>query len=189
MANNLFLKIQQARKELKNLNIKKTGENKFSKYKYYELGDFLPHITDLQEKHKIMSVVSFGSEKATLTIYDCESEQHISFESPMSTAALKGCHEVQNLGAVQTYIRRYLYMNAFEIVESDIVDETTDTTTPKKQQLSDAQIKRLYAIASSNGISNEDVHKFIKKKYNLDSTKDLTKEQYDFTVKRMEKPA
>ena len=38
----------------------------------------------------------------------------------MSTASpWKGCHEVQNLGAVQTYLKRYLYQNCFEIVEAD----------------------------------------------------------------------
>jgi hypothetical protein len=43
----------------------------------------------------------------------------------MSTAALRGCHEVQNLGAVQTYIRRYLWVAALEIVEHDALDATT----------------------------------------------------------------
>ena len=43
----------------------------------------------------------------------------------MSSAALKGCHEVQNLGAVQTYLRRYLWVAALEIVEHDALDATT----------------------------------------------------------------
>ena len=42
----------------------------------------------------------------------------------MSSAALKGCHEVQNLGAVQTYIRRYLWVTALEIVEHDAIDSS-----------------------------------------------------------------
>jgi hypothetical protein len=42
----------------------------------------------------------------------------------MSEAALKGCHPVQNLGAVQTYIRRYLWVAALEIVEHDAVDSS-----------------------------------------------------------------
>jgi len=44
--------------------------------------------------------------------------------SPMSSAALKGCHDVQNLGAVQTYIRRYLWVTAMEIVEHDAIDSS-----------------------------------------------------------------
>jgi hypothetical protein len=46
----------------------------------------------------------------------------------MSEANLKGCHPVQNLGAVQTYLRRYLYMAALEIVEQEIFDSKTMLT-------------------------------------------------------------
>jgi hypothetical protein len=51
----------------------------------------------------------------------------------MSSAALKGCHDVQNLGAVQTYLRRYLWTNAFEIVEHDALDATTGGVEPAKK--------------------------------------------------------
>jgi hypothetical protein len=43
----------------------------------------------------------------------------------MGSAALKGCHEVQNIGAVETYQRRYLWVAALEIVEHDALDATT----------------------------------------------------------------
>ena len=59
-----------------------------------------------------------------LDFCDLEADAKITFTSPMSSANLKGCHEVQNLGAVETYIKRYLYQNCFEIVESDVLDET-----------------------------------------------------------------
>lgn len=64
---------------------------------------------------------------AYLTIYDTDGgdSNFVTFTSPMSSAALKGCHDVQNLGAVQTYLRRYLWTNAFEIVEHDALDATT----------------------------------------------------------------
>jgi hypothetical protein len=62
---------------------------------------------------------------AYLTIYDTDGGDFATFTSPMSSAALKGCHDVQNLGAVQTYLRRYLWTNAFEIVEHDALDATT----------------------------------------------------------------
>jgi len=53
-----------------------------------------------------------------------EDNSKIEITSPMSSAALKGCHEVQNLGAVQTYIRRYLWVTAMEIVEHDAIDSS-----------------------------------------------------------------
>lgn len=48
--------------------------------------------------------------------------ESITITSPLSSASLKGCHEVQNLGAVETYQRRYLWVAALEIVEHDAID-------------------------------------------------------------------
>jgi hypothetical protein len=49
----------------------------------------------------------------------------------MGSAALKGCHEVQNIGAVETYQRRYLWVTAMEIVEHDALDATVGKDAPK----------------------------------------------------------
>jgi len=53
----------------------------------------------------------------------------------MSSAALKGCHEVQNLGAVLSYLRRYLWQTAFEIVEHDALDATTGSEKKVEQKV------------------------------------------------------
>ena len=45
---------------------------------------------------------------------------------------MKGCHEVQNLGAVETYVKRYLYQNAFEIVEADSLNATHMAQKPSE---------------------------------------------------------
>ena len=56
----------------------------------YELGDFVPAITDICKEVKILPMVSFG-EQAIMTIVDLEKpEDTIVFTSPMSTASLKG---------------------------------------------------------------------------------------------------
>jgi hypothetical protein len=53
----------------------------------------------------------------------------------MGSANLKGCHEVQNIGAVETYQRRYLWSAALEIIENDVLDSTTNPVeTPKKAE-------------------------------------------------------
>lgn len=124
-SDNVYKKLQRCRSELKKLPIKPTGNNKFAGYTYMELGDFLPHIVDLCNEYGLCPVVCFESGAATLTIYNIHNpEDKVIFTSPMSTAALKGCHEVQNLGAVETYIKRYLFTHAFDIVEHDALDST-----------------------------------------------------------------
>lgn len=129
---NIYEKMQEARVKLHEVDMKKSGNNKFVGYQYFELGDFLPHITRIFAELKLFSMIGFDDQMATLTIVNAEKpEEAVVFTSPMSTAALKGCHDVQNLGAVQTYLRRYLYVNALEIVEHDPLDATTGNDTQK----------------------------------------------------------
>jgi len=118
-------KLMEARVKLQQREMKKSGHNKFAGYTYFELGDFLPHIQSIFHETGLCGVISFTSETATLTISDVEDNSSLSLSCPMSTAALKGCHDVQNLGAVMTYIRRYLWTTALEIVEHDVLDATT----------------------------------------------------------------
>lgn len=134
---NIYEKLQTIRVALQNMNLKKSGNNKFAGYNYYELGDFLPAVNQLMLDNKVTSLVTFGEDLATLTLVNTEKpEETVQFTSPMREAVLKGAHPIQNLGAVETYSRRYLYMAAFEIVESDALDATNGNgqTQPQTQQ-------------------------------------------------------
>jgi hypothetical protein len=129
----VYKKLQEARILLQNTKLNKSGKNKFAGYEYFELGDFLPQIQNICKDIGICGVLSFNHDMAYLQITDVEDGTSIMFTSPMSSAALKGCHDVQNLGAVQTYLRRYLWTNAFEIVEHDSLDATTGSVEPVKK--------------------------------------------------------
>lgn len=119
----VYTKLMTARITLQSMEIKKSGENKFAKYYYFELGDFLPAVQKIFYDLGLCGVVSYHEDRAILAIYDCENPTEvISFYSPMSSASLKGAHDIQNLGAVQTYLRRYLWVTAMEIVEHDALD-------------------------------------------------------------------
>ena len=120
----VYEKLQKARIRLQHTELKKSGHNKFAGYKYFELGDFLPAIQSIFFELKLCPVVSFGTELATLRIIDTENGGCVTFTSPMAEAQLKGCHPIQNLGAVETYSRRYLYVTALEIVEHDAIDSS-----------------------------------------------------------------
>lgn len=128
---NVYKKLQKARIKLQQTELRKSGKNKFAGYEYFELGDFLPAIQRICDEVGLCGVVSYDEVNATLTIHDTDGDGTIVFSSPMSSAELKGCHAVQNLGAVQTYLRRYLWTNAFEIVEHDSLDATTGSVDVK----------------------------------------------------------
>jgi hypothetical protein len=120
---NVYQKLNAARAKFHSIELKKSGHNKFAGYKYFELGDFIIPALEIFKEFGLTGIISFGKETADLRIVNNEKpEEVIVIESPMSSAALKGCHEVQNLGAVQTYLRRYLWVAALEIVEHDALD-------------------------------------------------------------------
>lgn len=128
----VYKKLMEARLRLQAAELKKTGHNKFAGYYYFELGDFLPTAQQIFADLGLCGVVSFTADIATLTITDTEDGGTIVITSPMGSAALKGCHEVQNVGAVETYQRRYLWVSAFEIVEHDALDATTGKGAPQR---------------------------------------------------------
>lgn len=122
---NVYQKLNAARAKFHSIELKKSGHNKFAGYKYFELGDFIIPALDIFKEFGLTGIISFGKETADMRIVNNEKpEEVILIESPMSSAALKGCHEVQNLGAVQTYLRRYLWVAALEIVEHDALDSS-----------------------------------------------------------------
>jgi len=130
---NLFQKLQKARVELQEMNLKKSGQNKFAGFSYYELSDFLPAINIICNNVGLFTAISFEMDYAILRIYDCEDmERFIEFKSPMKEIQQKGCNDIQSLGSVETYSRRYLYLTAFEIVENDFSDAVLGSDDKRK---------------------------------------------------------
>jgi len=117
----VYKKLQGARHELSKANLKKTGHNSYGGWFYYELGDFIPTIHKLFDAAGLCGVVTFG-EVATLTIYDADSEGKIEFSTPIVYAEAAKGQPIQMLGSTHTYLRRYLWLMAMELVEADVVD-------------------------------------------------------------------
>ena len=130
---NIYEKLQTSRIKLQEMKLKKSGLNKFANFSYYELADFLPQINKIFGEMKLFSKFDLLTEKATLTIIDIEKEESIIvFESDKIEALVKGTTSIQGLGATHTYLKRYLYLNALEIVENDFVDASIGKETVKQ---------------------------------------------------------
>jgi len=132
---NVYSKLIKARNMLRKLELKKSGHNKFAGYNYFELGDFLPHVQAIFEEVGLCDVIYFDKDMAYMNIFDIEDGSFALFTSPMGSAQLKGCHEVQNIGAVETYQRRYLYVTAMAISEHDALDATIGAVEPVKKEV------------------------------------------------------
>lgn len=182
MENNIYLLLAKARIEIQKKCTVKSGKNKFANFSYFELKDFLTITTE--EFYKVGLVAIFNinkeidsngvvNEKAVLTVTDGKDE--ITFETPTANAIVKGANDIQNLGSKHTYLKRYLYMNAIELSESDGVDATIGKDEPKQQgtkatakQLE--MIKQLYTLDEINNMLNR-----------------LNKDMYSLTVQEASK--
>jgi hypothetical protein len=123
---NVYQKLNEARAKFHTKALKKSGHNKFAGYNYFELGDFVIPAIEIFGEVGLTSIIRFGKDIAEFIVVNTQKpEEIIVFTSPMSEANLKGCHPVQNLGAVQTYITRYLWVSVLHIVEHDALDATT----------------------------------------------------------------
>lgn len=118
---NIYLKLARARAALRLKALIPTGKNTFTKFNYFELGDFLPAALDALDVEGLTPVINYGADTATLTISD--GEECIVFSTPTAPVEMKSCQPIQSLGAQQSYLRRYLYLTAMEITEHDALDE------------------------------------------------------------------
>ncbi|HGE7938587.1 TPA: ERF family protein [Clostridioides difficile] len=196
--NNIYIKLMNVRVKFSKLNLKKSGENKFANFKYFELADFLPQATGLLEEAKLCPIVTFTNEYATLTLINGENpSEQIVFTSPMRDLQLKGSNELQALGGIETYQTRYLYIQLLNITENDSFDAVSGKNEVKNnvQQdkktdriLTDKQLTRLYAIANSVGVNKTLLKEQVFKQLGKD-IKDLNKSEYDAVCAAYEKQA
>lgn len=152
---NVYEKLNAAREEFHGLELKKTGHNKFAGYNYFELGDFLIPALRVFKKHGLCGTISFGlgANIAKMCVVNVEKpDEYIPFESPMGSAQLKGCHEVQNIGAVETYQRRYLWVAALEIVEHDAIDSSDGNTGPTRAEWLEERRKEIFGSTTVGGL-------------------------------------
>ncbi len=127
---NIYKKLAKVRETLQDMDLKKSGENTYSKFEYYELGDFLPAINKLCAKNGLLTVFTLEKDRACLSVINAEEpSETILFHSPTADVEIGlkkdgtgGAQPIQNLGGQITYLRRYLMMTAFEIAESDRVE-------------------------------------------------------------------
>jgi hypothetical protein len=133
---NMYEKIQIIKVQMDKLDLKKSGYNKFSNYPYFELRDFSPQLNQLIYDFKLMSYFTFSKEYASLIVVNCENPiERLELTSPMVGAVLKGMHEIQNLGAVMTYQRRYLYIVLFDLSENDFFELVANNQTKQEKKV------------------------------------------------------
>lgn len=171
---NIYKKIQQARVELQKMGIKKSGHNKFANFDYFELKDFLPKVNEIFLVLKLFSKFDLLENEGVLTIINSENpEESIVFSTPKATIDMKGQNGLQQIGSTHTYLKRYCYYNALEIIINDEIEATiwkndnknNSTQQNKKAEPTEAEVearrqKGIKAVVKEiNKLSTEKVDK------------------------------
>lgn len=209
----LVKKLAEVMQEVKY--IQKTGYNSFNNYKYATEADVNERVREELAKRNVIMIPSIeshsirehvnrkGHTEYIATV--CVSFRFIDGES-CEEIEFKTYGEGQDAGDKATYkaftgAQKYALMKAFMIPTGDdpegdtSVDErnqSTENDAPPRNQntsqrkLSDAQVKRLFAIASSKDISPADVKKAVIKDYKKNNVEDLTMQEYDALCSRLE---
>ena len=124
---NVFSKLLEARKRFLDAGIKKNGVNRYAEYKYFTLDDIIPVKQEIFRDLGLADVISFNSDRAILIVYNVDNpEEKIEFDSQLAEDESMIKNPIQKVGAIQTYVRRYLYMLMLDIIESDGIEATTD---------------------------------------------------------------
>lgn len=118
-------KIARIQKNLMDMKLPKSGENKFANFKYYELEDILPAIFKECYNQELFLEFSFSLEEAQLKVRNWnEPGESVITSVPMPEIVPlnRGMNIMQSEGSYITYLKRYLLTNLFLIMEKDVVD-------------------------------------------------------------------
>lgn len=156
MPKTLYGKLKQIKVELRKVINTKSGYNTHSKFKYYQLEDFLPQVLEAFSRYNIYNEYSIDTDLEIVeerTDFDGDGTPHKSvtkrpveyaylylknldneddemvYRLKTAEASVYGAAAIQNLGAKITYMKRYIYMSLLDIVEPDAVDSAPQGET------------------------------------------------------------
>lgn len=205
-------RIQLCKKEtfesLQDIELDKTANKRAG---YYSLKSIMSVLNGMLDKYDIDIEIAIAENMVTFTWYDCNSEDVRATIIDISKIKDVGrlpsmSNEVQSYGAILTYVRRYaltvvLNLNATDILENN-TQQPTQTSHPQKTQqsksnftptmktkydiINEAQRKLLFAKMKEYEISETDLHIVITKLFQKVSINDLTTDDLNILLKRLE---
>lgn len=191
---NIYQKMVAVKSELAKMPLKKSGKNAFAHYSYFELGDFLPQVEKLMNDQQLYSHYDRVSGAATLTITNCDNPEEV-LHWAMGIPEMeipKGNNAIQVEGSIDTYTRRYLYVRAFDLAETDGFDaETGAPASGDKAEKPVTQVEEIKAsdkqIAFIKRLYPEDKQKEICKYYKINSIEEMNVKQASETISHAQK--
>jgi len=138
--NSVMKKLQKSRVDWQSKPRKKSGFNKFQNFKYFVLKDILPTVNEIFNKNGLYSQYNLTKDYAELIITDSSTGDYLIYKIPVQKLDNP---TMQNIGAINTYSKRYLYMNALEIEEDEDELDSQDLDKPVNKESKEELIKKI----------------------------------------------
>ena len=185
---NLNESIISIRVKLQNAKLKKSGHNRFAGFDYFELADFLPKLNELMLEENINDVFVITDKEAKLTLVKGEECQPYSipftqFSTPLNKSGQPSMQDIQYLGALNTYYKRYLYLNAFGITDGEIID-SMDNNNLKPVDITD-KIVKMDKLIMETDTDRDEFYTYFKVADNTE----MSEKQIDEAIKILEMKA
>ena len=162
------------------IRVDKEGKNSFQGYQYFKPDDILRVLNPLLEKHNLICLfnMEYSKEiemyKGILTIEGTDvitnnllsspfsrsnSSDPVSFKFDIPLTEVKGSSKAQNAGATQTYCKRYMLMNAFNLADNKADPDNKNTKNVVENKVagmlaSEADKEKIRVAAEKIGIKN-----------------------------------
>ena len=149
----ILKKIAIIQRNLMSKDIPKSGYNKFAGFNYHELEDLLPPITRECFDQELILLFDFTESEAILKITNWnDAKDFIPYTVPMPEIREmnKKMNIMQSEGSYITYLKKYLLVNAFLIMEKSTVGQIPFEDNSKSIAKEEKQ-----STAVSDGVSME----------------------------------
>ena len=139
--NNIYQKLSDARKAIREKNIKKDGTNEFSKYDYFTPESVEKLVSEACEKEKIICICNLEKDQLgyfqSLRVVNLEdTKEELFFMLRTEKPAIKATNDTQQMGGMDTYSERYIKMKVFCIKDNSLDFDAQDnrTSTPQNKK-------------------------------------------------------
>lgn len=179
---NLNESIISIRVKLQNAKLKKSGHNKFAVFDYFELADFLPKLNELMLEENINDIFLINNNEAKLSLIKGEEKQEYvipftQFKTPLNKSGQPSMQDIQYLGALNTYYKRYLYLNAFGITDGEIID-SMDNKDLKANDITD-KIATMDKLLMETDTDRDKFYEY----FNVANNTEMSESQVDEAIK------
>lgn len=156
----LIQKIAKAKADIKESPVKKEGRNKFSNYDYFTPAQIEGLVNHVCKVNNILTKFDLIRDNlgvfGRLTIFDCDSDEVITYDMATAIPEIKATNIAQQLGGCVTYTERYLKMSAFGITDSNLdFDNHEAKKVEIEEKITPTQISMIEGLVQTSTLNEK----------------------------------